>query len=267
MRRSIRAASESVRERRSVGVGRPKRSTEQLASTKTVPSRAAAGKNFRRRGMPQSIPSPPAARGGRHRPEGAPATADALHLDTAVTGDDRGGCRRRVSTRSAAWQFSIAAHPSRAFRSMALLGMQDVSIAFGGPPILDRAAFAIERGERVCLLGRNGAGKSTIMKLLDGTVLPDSGEIVRQTGVSLARREQEIPGDIDGTTFDVVAAGLGETGRLLARYHAASHRVGSDASGSALRELDRLHHALDIADAWQVNTRVETVLVHLGLDA
>jgi ATP-binding cassette subfamily F protein uup len=145
--------------------------------------------------------------------------------------------------------------------------MQDVGIAFGGPPVLDRASFGIERGERVCLLGRNGAGKSTVMKLLDGTILPDSGEVVRETGVTVARLEQEIPADIGGTTFDVVAAGLGDLGLLLARYHAASHRLGADTSESALRELDRLHHALDTANAWQVNSRVETVLVHLGLDA
>ena len=150
---------------------------------------------------------------------------------------------------------------------MALLGMQDVGIAFGGPLVLDRARFAIERGERVCLLGRNGAGKSTVMKLLDGTIAPDSGEIVRQTGVSVARLEQEVPGDIAGSTFDVVAAGLGDVGRLLARYHAASHRVSADATPAALRELDRLHHALDAANAWEISTRVETVLLHLGLDA
>ena len=150
---------------------------------------------------------------------------------------------------------------------MALLGMQEVSIAFGGPPVLDRASFGIERGERVCLLGRNGAGKSTIMKLLDGSMRPDGGEIVRQTGVTVARLEQEIPDDVEGTTFDVVAAGLGETGELLARYHHASHRVGRDPSESALRDLDRAHRELDRADAWQLETRVETVLVHLGLDA
>ena len=150
---------------------------------------------------------------------------------------------------------------------MALLGMQEVSIAFGGPPVLDRASLGIERGERVCLLGRNGAGKSTIMKLLDGSVRPDSGDIVRQTGVTVARLEQEIPGDVSGTTFEVVAAGLGDTGDLLARYHRASHRVGLDPSVSALRELDRAHRELDRADAWQLETRVETVLVHLGLDA
>jgi ATP-binding cassette subfamily F protein uup len=75
-----------------------------------------------------------------------------------------------------------------------------------------------------------------------------------------------VPEDVDGTTFDVVAAGLGDAGLLLARYHQASHRVGADPSPSALRELERLHQALDTADAWQVQTRVETVLLHLGLD-
>ena len=150
---------------------------------------------------------------------------------------------------------------------MALLGMQDASIAFGGPPLLDHANFAIERGERVCLLGRNGAGKSTILKLLDGTVRPDSGGIVRQTGVTVTRLEQEVRNDIEGTTFDIVAAGLGEPGLLLARYHAASHRVAMEGSETALRDLDRLHHALDAAAAWEMQTRVDTVLSHLGLDA
>ena len=150
---------------------------------------------------------------------------------------------------------------------MALLGMQDVGIAFGGPPLLDRASFAIERGERVCLLGRNGAGKSTVMKLLDGSIVPDSGDVVRSAGTSVARLEQEIPEHTDGTIFEVVAAGLGETGLLLSRYHQASVRVGAEGSDAALRDLDRLHRALDTADAWQVQTRVETVLEHLGLHA
>ena len=150
---------------------------------------------------------------------------------------------------------------------MALLGMQDVSIAFGGAPVLDRARFAIERGERVCLLGRNGAGKSTIMKLLDGSISPTDGEVVRQTGITVSRLEQEVPHDVDGTTFEVVAAGLGDAGLLLSRYHEASHRVGVNASDAALRELDRLHHALDAAHAWEMQSRVDTVLEHLGLDA
>ena len=150
---------------------------------------------------------------------------------------------------------------------MALLGMQEVSIAFGGPPVLDHARFAIERGERVCLLGRNGAGKSTIMKLLDGSMIPDSGEIVRQTGVTVTRLEQEVPDDVQGTTFDVVSAGLGPAGQLLARYHHASRTVATDHGDRALRELSRLHHELDAAGAWEMQSRVDTVLQHLGLDA
>jgi ATP-binding cassette subfamily F protein uup len=150
---------------------------------------------------------------------------------------------------------------------MALLGMQEVSIAFGGPPVLDRASLHIERGERVCLLGRNGAGKSTLLKVLDGTIAPDSGVIVRESGATVARLEQEVPGDVTGSTFDVVAAGLGQHGQLLARYHDASHRVALEGTDAALRELDRLHHALDASQAWQLYTRVETVLSHLGLDA
>lgn len=150
---------------------------------------------------------------------------------------------------------------------MALLGMRDVSIAFGGPAVLDGASFSIERGERLCLLGRNGAGKSTVMRLLTGSMVPDSGEVVRQSGVSVAMLEQEVPGGVDGTIFDVVAAGLGEVGQLIARYHAASHRVAEDHGEAALRELDRLHHELDRADAWQTQSRVEVVLEHLGLDA
>ncbi len=149
---------------------------------------------------------------------------------------------------------------------MSLLGLQDVSLAFGGPALLSHADFSIERGERVCLLGRNGTGKSTLLKLLDGTLQPDSGAVVRLTGLSVTRLEQEIPDDVDGTMFDVVAAGLGSAGALLAQYHHASLEVARDATPKALKELDRLHHALDTADAWQVHSRVSTVLQHLALD-
>ncbi|MES3032421.1 MAG: ATP-binding cassette domain-containing protein [Gemmatimonadota bacterium] len=149
---------------------------------------------------------------------------------------------------------------------MSLLGLQDVSLAFGGPALLSHADFSIARGERVCLLGRNGTGKSTLLKLLDGTLQPDSGTVVRLTGLSVTRLEQEIPDDVSGTMFDVVAAGLGTAGALLAQYHHASLDVARDATPKALKELDRLHHALDTADAWQVHSRVSTVLQHLALD-
>ncbi len=150
---------------------------------------------------------------------------------------------------------------------MALLGLQDVDLAFGGPKILDQAHFSIERGERVCLLGRNGAGKSTILKVLDGTISPDQGTVVRQVGATIARLDQEVPDDIGGTTFEVVSAGLGPTGGLLARYHQASVRVAHEQSDAALKQLGRLHQQLDAHNAWEMQSRVDTVIEHLGLDA
>ncbi|MEI6739774.1 MAG: ATP-binding cassette domain-containing protein [Gemmatimonadaceae bacterium] len=150
---------------------------------------------------------------------------------------------------------------------MALLGLKDVSIAFGGPRLLDGAQCAIERGERICLLGRNGAGKSTVLKLLDGTIRPDAGEVVRQGGISVTRLSQEIPDDLTGSIFDVVAGGVGPAGALLAQYHQASLRVATSPDDAAFRALDRLHQALDAANAWQVHTRIETALEQLGLEA
>ena len=149
---------------------------------------------------------------------------------------------------------------------MALIGTREATIAFGGPPLLDRASFSIDPGERVALLGRNGTGKSTLMKLLDGEIEPDSGEVIRQSGLTSARLAQDIPPAITGTVFDVVAGGLGDAGQLLVRYHDASHRVAAGGADADLRELDRLHQALDNANAWQLRVRVETVLSHLGLD-
>ncbi|WKZ20287.1 MAG: ATP-binding cassette domain-containing protein [Candidatus Jettenia sp. CY-1] len=91
---------------------------------------------------------------------------------------------------------------------MALLSLQDISMGFGRPLLLEHVNLQIERGERVCLLGRNGAGKSTLLKLINGDLLPDSGEVVRQKGMYTAYLSQEIPRELRGTVFDTVSEGL-----------------------------------------------------------
>ncbi|OOP56459.1 MAG: ABC transporter ATP-binding protein [Candidatus Brocadia carolinensis] len=90
---------------------------------------------------------------------------------------------------------------------MALISLQDVTMGFGRPLLIEHANLQIERGERVCLLGRNGSGKSTLLKLINGDLIPDSGEIVRQKGLHTAYLSQEIPGELSGTVFDIVSAG------------------------------------------------------------
>jgi ABC transport system ATP-binding/permease protein len=92
---------------------------------------------------------------------------------------------------------------------MALLSMRGVCVDFGGPPVIENLGLQMERGERVCLLGRNGAGKSTLMKLMSGDILPGSGEIVRQPGLRMALLPQEVPLEMRGTTRDVVSGALG----------------------------------------------------------
>src|SRR5690606_11836727 len=91
---------------------------------------------------------------------------------------------------------------------MALFTLLDLSHAFGGPPVLDHVNFQVDPGERVCLVGRNGAGKSTLMRIIAGETKPDTGSISRQPGAHFARLTQDIPVDITGSVYDVVAAGL-----------------------------------------------------------
>ena len=91
---------------------------------------------------------------------------------------------------------------------MALLSLRDVSLAFGGPRLLDHVDWQIERGERICLLGRNGEGKSTLLRLVEGRLEPDEGAVIRQQGLRIARLVQEVPEGRGGTVADEVAAGL-----------------------------------------------------------
>ncbi len=149
---------------------------------------------------------------------------------------------------------------------MALVSLQQLRIAFGGPELLSGVTFQVDRGERVCLVGRNGAGKSTLMKIVGGEILPDSGEIILEGGARVALLEQEVPADLTGTVFDVVSAGLGDTVALLSEYRSLSHNPGLVNDAGMIAELERVQHLIETADGWQMHQRVETVLSRLGLD-
>ncbi len=150
---------------------------------------------------------------------------------------------------------------------MPLVTLQDVSIRFRGPPLLDGVNFQIDPGERVALLGRNGEGKSTLLRLVHGEIEPDRGEVVRAATVRTALLTQQVPLGLTGSVFDAVAAGLGERGRLLADYHRTSQHFAAEQTDALRRQLDELSHALDAAGAWQVQQEVEQGIARMGLDA
>ncbi len=146
------------------------------------------------------------------------------------------------------------------------MSLQEVRIAFGGPELLDGVTFQIERGERVCLVGRNGAGKSTLLKIVGGALPPDSGEIIRANGTRVAFLEQEVPRELPGAVFDVVSEGLGGIVELLSEYRALGHRLGLGHDAGILAELERVQHLIESSGGWRIQQRVETVLSRLGLD-
>ncbi len=150
---------------------------------------------------------------------------------------------------------------------MALISLNNLTLAFGGPPLLDGVDLQIEPGERLCLLGRNGSGKSTLLKVLAGQLPADSGEIHRRQGFKVALVDQEVPPGLAGSVFAIVAAGLGEAARLLDQYHELARALAAGDAAGRLGELEELQHRLEAGGAWTLHQEVERVLSHLRLDA
>ena len=148
---------------------------------------------------------------------------------------------------------------------MPLFTLDSVSVAFGHLPLLDRVAFQVDPGERVAVIGRNGTGKSTLLKIVAGAAAPDAGTVWRQPGIVVSRLEQDVPLATTKPVFDVVAEGLGALSEVVTAYHHAAHDVAHDATPAALERLGRLQHELDERDGWRVEERVEMVLDRLGL--
>ncbi len=150
---------------------------------------------------------------------------------------------------------------------MSLLSLQNITLSFGGPAIFNGINLQIEQGDRLCLMGRNGAGKSTLLRLMAGEFPPESGVLQRQQGVRLASVWQDIPENISGTVFDIVAAGMGEAAQLLSDYHHLAHRMAADNSEKLLEELENLQHRLEESGGWTLNQEVERILGRLALDS
>ncbi|MBK1673689.1 ABC transporter ATP-binding protein [Ectothiorhodospira shaposhnikovii] len=149
---------------------------------------------------------------------------------------------------------------------MPLLVFRNIKLGFGQHHLLDGVDLSIEPGERLCLVGRNGVGKSTFMRLITGDMQADDGEIVRRDGLRVAMLEQAVPEGLGGSVFDVVADGLGNVGELVRRYHRLVHDLGERPDDTqALQALERCQHELEAVSGWTLEQRVETVLSRLEL--
>ncbi len=151
---------------------------------------------------------------------------------------------------------------------MPLLTLKDVSLAYGDLSLLEKVNFNISSGERICLVGRNGTGKSTLFRIISDIVQPDEGEIWRQDTLKISYLEQEIPADTSPTIYEVVSAGLGHIGQILIEYHNLAHAMDQaidHTNGTSIKKLAELQHRIEVLDGWNLNQKIETVLSRLSL--
>jgi ATP-binding cassette subfamily F protein uup len=149
---------------------------------------------------------------------------------------------------------------------MPLIQLHDANVAFGHVALLDGVELTIKARERVCLVGRNGTGKSTLLNVLAGRQPLESGRMWHRDGIRIATLAQEVPGAESRTLFEIVAAGLGDHSELLASYHAASAAI-ADGDDAAFAEFSRLQAEIEAVGAWEGSQRIEAMLSRLALPA
>ncbi len=149
---------------------------------------------------------------------------------------------------------------------MALINLRNISLAFGGPPLLEDISLRISKGERICLLGSNGTGKSTLLKVISGELQPDGGVIDRQQGLRVARLEQDVPRELQGTIYEAVSEGLGQIGSLICHFHNLNLRM-EQGEENLNNELSDVQHKLESCDGWTHQQRIEQVISLLKLPA
>ncbi|MFC3282474.1 ATP-binding cassette domain-containing protein [Litchfieldella rifensis] len=145
---------------------------------------------------------------------------------------------------------------------MTLLRLEQLQLAYGTHVLFDGADLVLEKGERLALVGRNGTGKSTLLKLVAGDIHADGGSIWRAPGLKIGVLEQDLPVASGQTIFDVVAQGLPEAGGLLAEYHHLVQEAAPD-----MQRMERLQTQLEAIDGWSFHQRIDTILTRLGLPA
>ena len=149
---------------------------------------------------------------------------------------------------------------------VALISLTNGYLSFSDAPLLDHAELHIEPNERVCLVGRNGTGKSTLLKIIAGDVLMDDGKIQYEKDLVVSRLEQDPPRNAQGNIFDYVAEGVGHLTDLLKEYHHISVQLEENYSDQILSQLEQVQAKLEHADGWRFENKINEVLLKLGLN-
>ena len=152
---------------------------------------------------------------------------------------------------------------------MALITLRDICMNVGAEPLLDRVSLTVGSGERICLLGRNGVGKTTLMNIIGGSLLPDRGEVMRSQGVTVSGLAQGIVPDLHGTVFDVVCQGMGLKGMRLAAYRRLCdlNDPSDSADADAQKKLIDLQQTIDSEDGWQIRQQAAQIISQMNLAA
>ena len=148
---------------------------------------------------------------------------------------------------------------------MNILSVENASFAVGHVALLDKTSFQLDSGEKIGLIGRNGAGKSSFLKILAGVQKLDDGQIIVQNNLKIVYVPQESFFDKEATVFDTVAEGLGEIRDLLGRYHRVSHELEHGSDDVLLKELNELQLEIEAKDGWKLDAAVKQTLGELGL--
>lgn len=147
---------------------------------------------------------------------------------------------------------------------MALIHLKDIHLAFGIAPILDGVNLSIDAGERLCLIGRNGEGKSTLLKLIHGDLQPDSGEVIINNAVRIGMLEQDVP-ENHGNILDIVMGGNKQASELLTDYHHLSQQC-ADGNMQACERMAQLQSQIDAIHGWDLERQANTLITNMGLN-
>ena len=149
---------------------------------------------------------------------------------------------------------------------MQLMSLQDVYLSYGESTLLNNSTLSIDTNQRICLIGRNGAGKSSLLKIINNELLPDAGKIIKKPSITVAKLEQDIPTNLTGSIHSIVTSGLTKATQLLKRYEQLLEREDINDNPKLLTEMEKLQHQIEHIDAWNLETTIRTVLSKMALD-